>query len=86
MMDEVGPKLRGGAKMHATTLRTGGRPEGDYASALGAVAKAHPQVSIGSYPSFKEGGGFENQIVVRGRDGASVAAAAAAVETMLAAL
>lgn len=86
MMDEVGPKLRGGAKMHATTLLTDGRPEGDYASALGAVAKAHPHVSIGSYPSFKEGGGFENQIVVRGRDEALVMAAAAAVGTMLATL
>ena len=86
MMDEVGPKLRAGAKVHATTLDTGGHPEGDYATALAAVAQAHPDVSIGSYPSFKEGGGFKNQIVVRGREPAAVDAAAQAVREMLARL
>lgn len=86
MMDEVGPKLRSGAKMHATTLDSGGHPEGDYATGLAQVAQAHPAVSIGSYPSFKEGGGFKNQIVVRGREPAAVEAAAAAVREMLARL
>lgn len=86
MMDEVGPKLRAGAKMHAMTLDSGGRPEGDYAAGLAEVARAHPDVSIGSYPSFKEGGGFKNQIVVRGRDLAQVEAAIAAAGAMLSAL
>lgn len=86
MMDEVGPRLRTGAKMQATTIETDGRPEGDYAAGLADVAKAHPDVSIGSYPSFKEGGGFKNQIVVRGKDAGKVEAAAAAARAMLAAL
>jgi molybdenum cofactor synthesis domain-containing protein len=86
MMDEVGPKLRAGAKVHALTLDTGGRPEGDYATALAEAAQAHPGVAIGSYPSFKEGGGFKNQIVLRGRDLAAVEAAARAVREMLARL
>ncbi len=86
MMDEVGPKLRAGAKMHAMTLDSGGRPEGDYAAGLAEVARAHPGVAIGSYPSFKEGGGFQNQIVVRGRDLAQMEAAVAAARAMLASL
>ena len=86
MMDEVGPKLRTGAKVHALTLDTGGRPEGDYATALAEAAQTHPGVAIGSYPSFKEGGGFKNQIVLRGRDPAAVEAAAQDVREMLARL
>lgn len=86
MMDEVGSKLRTGAKMQAATLETDGRPEGDYATALAALAKAHPLVSIGSYPAFKDGGGFRNQIVVRGRDAGAVEAAAQAARAMLASL
>src|SRR5208282_2701315 len=45
-------------------------------------AGPHPEVSIGSYPSFKDGR-FNNQIVVRGKDEAAVAAALKAVEAML---
>ncbi|QLP97653.1 MAG: competence/damage-inducible protein A [Rhodoblastus sp.] len=86
MMDEVGPKLRAGAKIQATTIETAGRPEGDYAAGLAAIARAYPQVSIGSYPAFKEGGGFKNEIVVRGKDLGQVEAAAAATRAMLAAL
>ena len=65
--------------------RGGKRPEGLYGEALGAIAAAHPDVSIGSYPSFKDGR-FNNQIVVRGKDEEAVAAARRAVEEMLAAL
>ena len=49
------------------------------------IAKAHPDVSIGSYPSFSLEG-FRNQIVVRGKDAGSVAAARDAVVSMLAGL
>ena len=50
-----------------------------------SIAAAHPNVSIGSYPAFKDGR-FNNQIVVRGKDGEAVAAARRAVEEMVAAL
>jgi hypothetical protein len=52
---------------------------------LAAIAAANPEASIGSYPSFADGR-FNNQIVVRGKDEAAVAAAKAAVEDMIAAL
>jgi molybdenum cofactor synthesis domain-containing protein len=82
MMDDVGPKLKGGAKMVSQAVEAGARPEGAYAAGLGEVAKAYPRLSIGSYPRFVDGG-FSNQIVVRGRDAAEVALGAAAVERML---
>lgn len=67
MLDNVMPKLKTGAKMLSRTVDTGGLPEGIYAAALGEVAKAHPGVIIGSYPSF-DGKSFHNRIVMRARD------------------
>ena len=83
MLDNVAPRLAGGTRMVSRSIDAAGLPEGAYAAGLGALAKAHAEVSIGSYPSFSPDG-FRNQIVVRGRDEARVAAAAAAVETLLA--
>lgn len=85
MLDNVAPTLEGGVKMLSASLSTGGLPEGVYAASLGDVAKAHPGVSIGSYPSFRDGG-FHNEIVLRSRDGALLEAAKAAVAACLAAL
>jgi len=85
MLDNVAPRLRGGDRMVSRSIDAGGLPEGAYAAGLGALAKAHAEVSIGSYPSFSPEG-FRNQIVVRGRDAGQVAAARAAVLAMLAAL
>src|SRR3954463_6202219 len=53
MLDEVAPKLQTNAKMLSDTIRADLR-EGDIGTELGAVAEAHPQVSIGSYPFFDE--------------------------------
>ena len=59
------------------------RPAGEaYAGGLADLAKAFPQVSIGSYPSLRDGK-FHNQIILRGRDGAMLAEAAAKVRAML---
>ena len=85
MLDNVAPRLATGAKVIAETIEAAGLPEGAYAAGLGALAKDHADVSIGSYPSFTEGG-FRNQIVVRGRDPARVEAAKQAVVGMLAGL
>ncbi len=59
--------------------------EGDIGTALGAIQKAHPETSIGSYPHF-DGIRFSTELIVRARDQAVVDAAAADVEAMIAAL
>ena len=82
MLDFVAPQLIGGTPVTVETLDAGGLPEGAYAAALAEVAGTNPAVSIGSYPSFKDGG-FHNQIVIRGRDGEAVTAAKAAVLEVL---
>lgn len=71
MLDAVTPRLKTGARMLSRTVETGGLPEGLYAEVLGAIAKAHPGVIIGSYPSF-DGKTFFNRIVMRGRDEAAI--------------
>ncbi len=56
--------------------------EGDIGTALGAIQKAHPETSIGSYPHF-DGKRFSTELIVRARDQAIVDAAAADVEAMI---
>jgi molybdenum cofactor synthesis domain-containing protein len=85
MLDAVAPTLRGGRRMLSRTVEAGAMPEGIYGGPLGEIAKAHPGVSIGSYPSFTPDG-FRNQIVVRSVDEAALGATAAAVEDALARL
>jgi molybdenum cofactor synthesis domain-containing protein len=85
MLDSIVPALKTGARMQVETIDAGGVPEGLYAEGLGAIAKAHEGVSIGSYPSFSAAG-FKNQIVVRGKDSGAVAKAVRAVEELLARL
>ena len=66
MLDFAVKSMKTGAVMLVETVEAGPVPEGRYGDALAAIAKAHPAVSIGSYPSFKDGR-FNNQIVVRGK-------------------
>jgi molybdenum cofactor synthesis domain-containing protein len=74
MLDAVGPTLRGGAAMLSETIEARGVPEGAYAGELGAIAKRHAAVSIGSYPMMTPEG-FRNRIVVRSRDAEALARA-----------
>ena len=67
MLDFAVKSMRTGAVMLIETVEAGAVPEGRYGEALGRIAAAHPAVSIGSYPSFKDGR-FNNQIVVRGKE------------------
>lgn len=83
MLDVVAPTLKTGVKILSDTVRAGLR-EGDIGTALGEVARAHPGVSIGSYPFFSETGPDTN-VVVRSRDPRKLAEAMAAVKAMLAA-
>jgi len=83
MLDEVAPKLKTGVRMLAETIRADAR-EGDIGTQLGEIAKANPQVAIGSYPFFDPQQGPNTNVVLRARDAAKLAAAKAAVEEMLA--
>jgi molybdenum cofactor synthesis domain-containing protein len=82
MLDAVAPTLKTGVKMLSESIRADLR-EGDVGSELGEIAKANPDVSIGSYPFFDDKLGPNTNIVVRGRDQAKLSAAKAAVEEML---
>ena len=82
MLDEVGPKLKTGAKLISETIR-GDVKEGDVGTELGLIAKAHPGALIGSYPFFDEKLGPNTNIVVRARDAETLQTVKAAVENML---
>ena len=81
MLDEVAPTLKTGIKMLSETIRANCR-EGDIGTPLGEIAKANPEVTIGSYP-FQDDGRPNTNIVVRSRDPDRLAAAKTAVEAML---
>jgi len=66
MMDDVVPRLRTGAVVIARTVRVEGAGEGVIADPLRALAVAHPDLSIGSYP-FYGPEGYGSNLVVRGR-------------------
>jgi molybdenum cofactor synthesis domain-containing protein len=70
MLASVLPTLTGGPPMLSQSLRVE-RGEGDIAGALGDLAEAHPEVSIGSYP-FQRDGVHGSNVVVRSQDGAAV--------------
>ena len=82
MLDEVAPRLKTGVRMLSDTVRADAR-EGDIGTPLGAIAKARPEVSIGSYPFFDETRGPNTNVVLRARDQAKLSAAKAEVEVML---
>jgi molybdenum cofactor synthesis domain-containing protein len=84
MLEDVAPRLRTGAVVHARTIRVTGVGEGDVAEMLTTAARAEREVSFGSYP-FGHGsvGEMGTNLVVRGRDAAKVEAA---VEGLLAEL
>mgnify|MGYP001810911168 CR=1 FL=1 len=85
MLDQVAPKLKTGVRMLSQTVRADAR-EGDVGGPLGAIAKANPEVSIGSYPFMAEDGRPNTNLVVRSRDPEKLAVAVAEVEAMVAAL
>jgi molybdopterin-biosynthesis enzyme MoeA-like protein len=82
MLDNVAPGLVGGTPVTSVTIEAGALPEGLYAGPLGEIAKAHPALSIGSYPSYAATG-FANRIVVRGREAAEIEAAVAEIRALV---
>lgn len=81
MLDEIAPTLKTGKKMLSESVRADAR-EGDVGGPLGEVAKAFPDVTIGSYP-FIDDKGPNTSIVVRAREQARLDEAVAAVRAML---
>lgn len=81
MMEAVLPSLTKGARILSASIRS---PfgEGDIGGPLGAVQKAHPDTSIGSYPKF-DGQSFSTEVVIRARKQEALDAAEAAVRSML---
>jgi len=83
MLEDVGPRLKGGAVTVSRTVRVEGYGESVIAAPLEAVAKAHPAMSLGSYPFF-DGTVYGSNLVLRGRDaeelGATVAELIAALQ------
>jgi molybdenum cofactor synthesis domain-containing protein len=84
MMEALSPELPRGRTVQSITIEAD-IAEGVIAPGLAQVQKAHTDVAIGSYPFYREGSAkpFGAQLVVRGRDGAAVESAAAAIEQML---
>lgn len=67
MLEDVGPRMRGGRPTVSRTVRVEGSGEGQIAEPLEAVAKAHPDMSLGSYPFFSAEG-YGSNLVIRSRD------------------
>ena len=80
MLEDVAPRLRTGAVVHARTVRVTGVGEGSVADLLTAAARASRDLSFGSYP-FGAGtmGEIGTNLVVRGRDEQAVEAAGGAL-------
>jgi molybdenum cofactor synthesis domain-containing protein len=74
MLEDVGPRLKGGAVTVSRTVRVEGSGEGVIAAPLEAVARAHPTLSLGSYPFFGPEG-YGSNLVLRGTDGAELESA-----------
>jgi hypothetical protein len=68
--------------MLSETVRADAR-EGDIGMQLGEIAKANPEVAIGSYPFFDPQHGPNTYVVLRARDAPKLAQAKREVEEML---
>src|SRR5215510_13397977 len=74
MLDEVAPRLKTGVRILSETVRADAR-EGDIGTQLGEIAKANPEVAIGSYPFFDPQHGPNTNVVLRARDAQKLALA-----------
>jgi len=67
MLESLNGKLQGGAPVASVTIRAHAA-ESEVAGLLKEVQDQFPSVSIGSYPFYREGGGFGADFVVRSDD------------------
>jgi molybdenum cofactor synthesis domain-containing protein len=84
MLESLKPQLERGAPMLSVTV-TAFIGEGDLAKLLKEIQGRYREVVIGSYP-FEEQGKYGSHLVLRSRDAARLAEAAAEVEAMTASL
>jgi molybdopterin-biosynthesis enzyme MoeA-like protein len=82
MLDAAAPTLKTGRRLLSRTVPTD-LPEGAVSEPLGAIAKRHKGVMIGSYPRF-ESNRFSTRIVVRSREEGLLAEVVAEIEAMVA--
>src|SRR5271156_2856061 len=82
MMDIVTPKLKSGVRMLSQSVRANAR-EGDIGGPLRAIANAHPDTFIGSYPFEDEGKKTNTNIVDPSRGPQKLDAAVGAVKEIL---
>ena len=85
MLDHAILGVTTGTPVLSVAVEADNLPEGIYGEALREIAEARPDVSIGSYPSYRDGR-FRNQIVVRSKDAARLEETRAAVAAMVARL
>lgn len=83
MLEDIGPRLEGGARVHKVQLRGAGLREGDIAEQLTAIALASPDVSIGSYPWYHGLGDTGVALVARSTDTGALARVQAELEAMI---
>ncbi len=81
MLEDATQYLRTGPKIYALTIALG-CPEGDVAEALTRAQATHPDVAMGSYPTYQNGIAAV-ELVLRGRDQGRLATAARHLETDL---
>ena len=74
MLEDVGPRIKGGAVVRTVTLRGKGLREGDIAAGLEALERAAPGVWFGSYPWFGPDG-FGAHLVARSVNATALAKA-----------
>lgn len=86
MLQDVSHRIEGGERVTAATVRGKGLREGDIAPSLGEIARAAPDVNIGSYPFMRpgwRGTEFGVNLVARGRDADKVAAVVQALAELV---
>ena len=81
MFDGVTDRLTGGAPVLTASVITG-LTEGSLADGLGALQKDYPEVTIGSYPFFRQGRLGVN-IVMRSTRSGMLSAATEAVKSLV---
>ena len=82
MFEVVAPGLRGGVPVKSRAVHAHGLLEGQIAAPLSAVQARFPQLDIGSYPYYREGGNGV-ALVAKGTDEAALEAAAGEIAALI---
>lgn len=86
MLEDVGPRLEGGAIVRSATVRGRGVREGQIAAGLQALEeRAQGKVTFGSYPWFAPPDSFGVHLVARSSDEAALKKASADLQALISA-